>query len=574
MMSSPALARLRLALLTAAATTPTDEATEAVEAILEREFGDDAQGKVRALMFELGQELYGLGDILNPDWAATLTTLKNQFARELGEDTLSTKKRTTADPPLTGRQKKAADLKALRAMQGGGAYRDPTPRAPDDDPPAPTGITPLLEKATAAADAKKAGATQEPLTLLNVSLELLPRRELVPWPGLNPRHTFDDAALDDLAESIRARGIQAPLGVRKNPSPPHYVFAGERRLRAAEIVGLELVPCAVQDISEAAAFEGALLENMQRADLSPIEEAKGLQRYLKHNPALTQEEVGKVFGYGQAWVANRLRLLRLPAAPMSLLVAGEITATSARDWLVPFIGLRDAHTRGKLYKAILKKVSSEPGSRPLPDHRVQYIVTQAAIRLSNALAIEADGDWHASVVNPVTRAMHESCSCGGPRLQYDRQTTSAEHRCFDTAWWTQAAQRARAERAAAVEAAREAVRAASESPAPGVHPSGAGAVVGLPVAPALRPPRRQAVFVWYGEDPRLWATPELLDPSGFEIQEGAVYWTGDPALYEAATADYRRRLSEHTQTFVQAELELLRARCTFPIPNPPTTTED
>src|SRR5205823_3121069 len=118
--------------------------------------------------------------------------------------------------------------------------------------------------------------------------------ELYPSPE-QPRRRFEEAALGELAESIRAHGIVVPVVVRPRPEGGYYLIAGERRWRAAQRAGLHEVPVVVQDVSEQEAFERALVENVQRADLGPLEEAAAYQR-LCDEFGLTQDEVAERMG--------------------------------------------------------------------------------------------------------------------------------------------------------------------------------------------------------------------------------------------------------------------------------------
>lgn len=164
-------------------------------------------------------------------------------------------------------------------------------------------------------------------------------KELVPWPGINPRRSFDVAELEELRDTIRQEGLLQPVGVKLNPKPPHFIFAGERRWRASEGV-LEEVPVVVRDITEATAFRLALMENIQRRDLTAIEEAWGIRRYMDAQPELTQKDVAEELGRSQPWVANRLRLLDLPEWAQELIVEGRLPASLAKDLLLPLFAVR------------------------------------------------------------------------------------------------------------------------------------------------------------------------------------------------------------------------------------------
>ena len=146
-----------------------------------------------------------------------------------------------------------------------------------------------------------------------------------------PRKSFDDEKLQELAASIREKGVIQPLVVRKIDD--HYqIIAGERRWRAAQKAGLHEVPVVIQDVSEDWALEIALIENIQREDLNAMEEAFAYQN-LVQNFDLTQEEVAKRVGKERSTVANAIRLLRLPAAVQKDVVAGVLSMGHARALL-------------------------------------------------------------------------------------------------------------------------------------------------------------------------------------------------------------------------------------------------
>ena len=155
--------------------------------------------------------------------------------------------------------------------------------------------------------------------------------ELYPSPE-QPRHKFDDAKLGELADSIKVHGIITPLVVRPRPGGGYFLIAGERRWRAAQRAGLHEIPVVVQDVEEGAAFERALVENLQRADLGPLEEAAAFQR-LVDEFALTQEEIGARIGKDRSTVANTMRLLRLPADVRQLVEDEQLTMGHARALL-------------------------------------------------------------------------------------------------------------------------------------------------------------------------------------------------------------------------------------------------
>jgi len=149
-------------------------------------------------------------------------------------------------------------------------------------------------------------------------------------PGLNqPRKRFDEETLADLADSIRVHGVIQPLTVRRLSSGYYQIIAGERRWRAAKLAGLSEVPAVVIEADDKKVMELGLIENLQREDLNPIEEANGYL-VLMRDYGLTQEEVSKRVGKSRPAVANAIRLLDLPDPVRQLLEEGRLTAGHAR----------------------------------------------------------------------------------------------------------------------------------------------------------------------------------------------------------------------------------------------------
>ncbi|MBW2452059.1 MAG: ParB/RepB/Spo0J family partition protein, partial [Deltaproteobacteria bacterium] len=151
---------------------------------------------------------------------------------------------------------------------------------------------------------------------------LCPVEELKPHRQ-QPRKSFDDAKMAELVASIREKGVIQPLVVRQ-AGDVYQIIAGERRWRAAQKAGLKEVPVVIQDVSENWALEMALIENIQREDLNPIEEASAY-RHLMENFDLTQEEVARRVGRERPTVANALRLLRLPGMVQQDVISGRMS---------------------------------------------------------------------------------------------------------------------------------------------------------------------------------------------------------------------------------------------------------
>ena len=171
---------------------------------------------------------------------------------------------------------------------------------------------PAAEKPRAAADGK------------------VPIEFLSPNPK-NPRRHFGDADLTDLAQSIREHGVVQPVVVRPAPGRQdrYEIIAGERRWRAAQRAGLIEIPVIVREVDDRTALELAIIENVQRADLNPVEEAQGYQQLIDEH-GYSQADLGQVIGKSRSHVANTLRLLRLPDVIRDMLVDGALSAGHAR----------------------------------------------------------------------------------------------------------------------------------------------------------------------------------------------------------------------------------------------------
>lgn len=158
--------------------------------------------------------------------------------------------------------------------------------------------------------------------------------EIFPNPN-QPRTHFNESELEELSESIRENGVLQPLLVRKNGSK-YEIIAGERRYQASKIAGLDKVPVIVKDVDDQKMLEIALIENLQRSDLNPIEEAKGYRQLIKAS-GMTQEALSKAVSKSRSAITNSLRLLDLPEAVQQMMYEGKLTAGHARAILaVPF----------------------------------------------------------------------------------------------------------------------------------------------------------------------------------------------------------------------------------------------
>ena len=169
-------------------------------------------------------------------------------------------------------------------------------------------------------------------------------------PGrFQPRSNFDKEKLNELTESIRKQGVLSPILVRELGLNEYEVIAGERRLRSSKMAGLETIPCLVDQKKDQDALVSALIENLQREDLNPVEEARGLDR-LKREFGLTQDEVAASTGKARSTIANSLRILSLPSSVLDLLSEGKIEKGHAK--LLASMSSSDAE---KMAKQITKE---------------------------------------------------------------------------------------------------------------------------------------------------------------------------------------------------------------------------
>lgn len=182
--------------------------------------------------------------------------------------------------------------------------------------------------------------------LLTVDLDKLKARED------QPRKNFDDDSLEELANSIKADGVIQPIVVRK-VGDKYEIIAGERRFRASKLAGLEKVPIVVKNVSDRKARELALVENIQREDLNPIEEAISLKTLMEEYK-LTQQELSDIVGKSRSYIANNLRLLNLSDYIKEYLIRGELSPSQGRTLL----SLETEEERKKyLDKLLVKEVN-------------------------------------------------------------------------------------------------------------------------------------------------------------------------------------------------------------------------
>ncbi|HAB92027.1 MAG TPA: chromosome partitioning protein ParB [Pseudomonas sp.] len=184
------------------------------------------------------------------------------------------------------------------------------------------GLDELLSSATANTLQEQA-AQADASELQHLSLDSVQRGKY------QPRGDMDQVSLEELAQSIKAQGVMQPIVVRLVAKNTYEIIAGERRWRASKLAGLKTIPALVRDVSDEAAIAMALIENIQREDLNPIEEAVALQR-LQKEFELTQQEVANAVGKSRASVANLLRLTGLPDEVKTLLAHGDLEMGHAR----------------------------------------------------------------------------------------------------------------------------------------------------------------------------------------------------------------------------------------------------
>jgi ParB family chromosome partitioning protein len=218
--------------------------------------------------------------------------------------------------------------------------------------------------------------------------------ELVSPNPRQPRQGFDEASLLALADSVRERGILQPVLVRPCPGGTYELIAGERRWRAAQLAGLEVVPAVVAPHEDRESLELALIENMAREDLNPVEEARACA-LLVDELGLTREEVGRRVGRSRVAVSNLMRLLDLPDEVLDLLVAGRLTEGHGRALLtapdhadrrrLARVAADEAWTVRET-EARAREAARPPEVAPQPRRRFHPDQLAAAERLQDAFA--------------------------------------------------------------------------------------------------------------------------------------------------------------------------------------------
>ncbi len=209
---------------------------------------------------------------------------------------------------------------------------------------------------------------------------LLPIYKVEPNPG-QPRQDFDEEELQALAESISVHGVIQPLTVRELPSGYYQIIAGERRWRAARMANLSEIPAVVVEADDKKAMELALIENLQRQDLNPLEEAQGYQTLIQEY-GLTQEEAASRVGKSRPAVANALRLLGLCPEVLEKLRSGQLTAGHARAILQLKAEKKQLEAARKIIalslsvrqaETLCKNMTKEPEKKPVETFAVNYV---------------------------------------------------------------------------------------------------------------------------------------------------------------------------------------------------------
>lgn len=218
--------------------------------------------------------------------------------------------------------------------------------------------------------------------------QMLPVEHIKPNPD-QPRKSFDEEDLADLAASIREKGIIQPLVVRRLAGNEHQIVAGERRWRAAQLAQLHEVPVVIREFSDQEVIEIAIIENVQRADLNPIEEAAGY-RQLMDKFGHTQERLAEALGKSRSHIANLLRLLQLPQSVIAMVTDGRLTSGHARALITaehPERLAQEILRKGlsvRATEALVKRQSSGPGQAP-GRHR-----SRQSDKDADTLALEGD----------------------------------------------------------------------------------------------------------------------------------------------------------------------------------------
>lgn len=271
------------------------------------------------------------------------------------------------------------------------------------------GIAPGDDTGTAGDNATSAVGVSQDGTLKHLPIEFLQRGKYQPRRDMHPE------TLQELAESIRVQGIMQPIVVRPLGPDSYEIIAGERRWRAAQLAGLDKVPTLVREVPDQAAIAMALIENIQREDLNPIEEAHALHR-LQQEFELTQQQVADAVGKSRAAVANLLRLLGLESEVRILLERGDIEMGHAKALLglhgaqqseaartVAGKGLTVRQTEELVRRLIKAQDAPEKPPKPRPDADIRRLEERVAEQVGLPVAIQHGDGGKGKVVFSYSR---------------------------------------------------------------------------------------------------------------------------------------------------------------------------
>jgi len=299
--------------------------------------------------------------------------------------------------PASERKGKKKLGKGLGALMGEVQREEPLVQAPSG---ADAAYTEAVKPAGAPSGAVGTSSPQGRSALQSIGIA-----KIEPLPG-NPRKRFDEDALDELAASIASRGVIQPIIVRPKADGKFQLVAGERRWRAAQKAQLHEIPALVRDLSEREVMAIALIENLQREDLNPVEEARAYQR-LSDDEGMTQAEIARMVEKSRSHVANIQRLLALPSAVLDLVEGGKLSMGHARA----LIGRDDAtglantavndslsvREMEKLVRKLSRKVASEgaaaaQAANPAGNADIEAVQSHLEEFLGLTVRIKADSD--------------------------------------------------------------------------------------------------------------------------------------------------------------------------------------
>lgn len=230
-------------------------------------------------------------------------------------------------------------------------------------------------------------ATENAASSLEISMaEIEPHRE-------QPRTDFDEQSLSELADSIREHGVLQPILLRPIPSGGYRIVAGERRFRASHLAGLTTIPAVIRELNDQQAMEAALVENLQREDLNPVEEAKGYKKLIEY-ANITQEEAAQRVGKSRSAVTNAMRLLSLPPHTLELLRSGFISVGHAKGLLSISSGDIDRVADQIVNEGLSVREVEKIGSRQPRQQKIRLpksknpVASEVELALRDALGVE------------------------------------------------------------------------------------------------------------------------------------------------------------------------------------------